>query len=77
VYGSGGDCLFSVTREFVRRCRTPLLPQPATDKPHPAETSAEIGRLAPNLELQKDWRAPTHLAESIKRVTDFLTRHTP
>jgi len=33
--------------------------------------------LAPNLEIQKDWRGPTHLAESIRRVTDFLTRNTP
>ena len=48
-----------------------------TDTPHPAETSAEIARLAPNLEVQTDWRGPTHLAESIRRVTDFLTRHTP
>jgi len=38
---------------------------------------ALIERLAPNLEVQKDWRGPTHLAESIRRVTDFLTRHTP
>ena len=38
---------------------------------------AEIERLAPNLEVQKDWRAPTHLAESIRRVGDFLTRHMP
>jgi hypothetical protein len=61
----------------VSRCRTPLLLQPGNDTPHPAETSAEIARLAPNLEVQKDWRGPTHLAESIRRVTDFLTRHTP
>ena len=73
----GGDFVFSVGREFVRRCRTPLLLQPGTDKPHPAETSAEIARLAPNLEIQKDWRAPTHLAESIRRVGEFLTRNTP
>jgi len=58
-------------------CRTPLLLQPGSDKPHPAETSAEIARLAPNLEIQKDWCGPTHLAESIRRVTDFLTRNTP
>jgi hypothetical protein len=51
--------------------------QPGTDTPHPAETSAEIARLAPNLEVQKDWRAPAHLAESVRRVTDFLARHTP
>ena len=73
----GGDYVFSVSRDFVRRCTTPLLLQPGTDKPHPAETSAEIAKLAPNLEIQKDWRGPTHLAESIRRVTEFLTRHTP
>ncbi len=73
----GGDFVFSVSRDFVRSCRTPLLLQPGTDTPHPAETSAEIARLAPNLEVQKDWRGPTYLAESIRRVTDFLTRHTP
>ncbi|HWN02104.1 MAG TPA: alpha/beta hydrolase, partial [Candidatus Dormibacteraeota bacterium] len=71
------DFVFSVSRDFVRRCPTPLLLQPGSDKPHPAETSAEIARLAPNLEIQKDWRAPTHLAESVQRVADFLGRHTP
>ncbi len=73
----GGDFVFSVSRDFVSTCRTPLLLQPGTDTPHPAETSAEIARLAPALEIQKDWRGPTHLTESIRRVTDFLTRHTP
>ena len=73
----GGDFVFSVSRDFVRRCSVPRYLQPGTDKPHPAETSAEIARLAPNLEIQKDWRGPTHLAESIRRVTEFLTRHTP
>ena len=74
----GGDFVFSVSREFVRDCTTPLLLQPGSDVPHPAETSAEIVRLAPpHLEVQKDWRGPTHLAESVRRVTDFLTRHTP
>jgi hypothetical protein len=73
----GGEFVFSVSRDFVRRCATPLLLQPGTDKPHPAETSAEIARLAPNLQIQKDWRGPTHLAESIRTVSEFLTRHTP
>ena len=73
----GGDFVFSVTREFVRRCSTPLYLQPGTDKPHPAQTSAEIEKLAPNIEVQRDWRGPTHLAESIRRVGEFLTRNTP
>ena len=73
----GGDFVFSVSREFVKGCRTPLYLQPGTDTPHPAATSAEIASLAPNLEVQKDWRGPEHLAESIRRVTHFLARHTP
>jgi len=73
----GGDFVFSVSRDFVKTCRTPLYLQPGTDTPHPAETSAEIASLAPNLEVQKDWRGPEHLAESIRRVTDFLAKNTP
>jgi hypothetical protein len=71
----GCDFVFSVSRRFVAKCSTPLLLQPGTDKPHPAATSAEIEKLAPNLEVQKDWRGPTHLAESIRRVGAFLTKH--
>jgi pimeloyl-ACP methyl ester carboxylesterase len=73
----GPDFVFSVTRDFVKACKTPLFLQPGTDKPHPAHTSDEIIALAPNLEVQKDWRAPAHLQESIKRVHAFLARHTP
>ena len=72
----GGDFVFSVTRDFVRNCRTPLLLQPGTDKPHPAPTSDEIAALAPNVEVQKDWRGPQFLQESITRVCDFLEKHT-
>jgi pimeloyl-ACP methyl ester carboxylesterase len=73
----GGDFVFSVSRDFVGRCRTPLFLQPGSDTPHPAATSAEIARLAPNLEIQKDWKGPEHRAEAIRRVTEFLVRHTP
>jgi pimeloyl-ACP methyl ester carboxylesterase len=73
----GGDFVFSVTRDFVKTCRTPLYLQPGTDKPHPAKTSEEIEALAPNLEVQKDWRAPTYLKESIQRVRAFLGKNTP
>ena len=71
----GGEFVFSVTREFVRHCAVPLFLQPGTDKPHPAVTSAEIEKLAPNVEVQREWRAPTHLAESIRRVGAFLGKH--
>jgi pimeloyl-ACP methyl ester carboxylesterase len=73
----GGDFVFSVTRDFVQHCRTPLLLQPGSDTPHPAAISAEIARLAPDIEVQPQWRGPEHLQESVRRVTDFLRRHTP
>ena len=31
----GGEFVFSVSREFVRQCRTPLLVMPGDDPPHP------------------------------------------
>ena len=77
VTSTHGWHTYASDHEFVKRCRTPLLLQPGTDKPHPAAISDEIAGLAPNVGVQKDWRGPTHLAESIRRVTDFLTRHTP
>jgi len=73
----GGDFVFSVTRDFVRNCATPLLLQPGIDKPHPAKTSEEIASLAPNIEVQKDWRGPEFLDESIRRVRAFLDRSVP
>ncbi len=72
----GGEFVFSVSRRFVAKCPTPLLLQPGTDKPHPPQTSAEIEKVAPNLEVQRDWRGPTHLKESIRRVGEFLAKHT-
>jgi len=73
----GSDFVFSVTREFVKNCQTPLFLQPGIDKPHPAKTSEEIAALAPNIEVQKDWRGPIYLDESIKRVRAFLERSVP
>lgn len=73
----GNDFVFSVTRDFVKACRTPLLLQPGTDKPHPGPVSDEIAALAPNIVVQKDWRGPAFLAESIRRVRAFLESHTP
>jgi pimeloyl-ACP methyl ester carboxylesterase len=73
----GPDFVFSVTRDFVRNCNTPLFLQPGNDKPHPAKTSEEIAALAPNIEVQKDWRGPTYLRDSIDRVRAFLERNTP
>ena len=64
-------------RVFVKVCRTPLFLQPGNDKPHPGPTSDEIAALAPDIVIQKDWRGPEFLAQSIRQVGAFLEKHTP
>lgn len=73
----GGDFVFSVSRDFVRGCKIPMLLMPGDDAPHPAAVAAEVGRLAPNIETMHPWKGPDHLKAAIARVRDFLGRHTP
>ena len=72
----GGDFVFNVTRDFVRSCSTPLLVLMGNDLYHPQETSREIAELALNAELVERWREPDVVPETVKRVVEFLQRHT-
>jgi hypothetical protein len=69
--------VFSVNREFVRQCKTPLLVMPGDDPPHPQAIGEEIIELAPNAEALRHWKGPEHLQAAIERVSTFLERHTP
>ena len=73
----GGNFVFSVSREFVRRCKTPLLVMPGDDPPHPQVIGEEIIELAPNVEALRQWKGPEHLQAAIERVSAFLERQTP
>jgi alpha/beta hydrolase fold len=73
----GGDFVFSVYREFVRQCQTPLLVMPGDDPPHPQAIGEEIIELAANAEALRQWKGPEHLPAAIERVSAFLERHTP
>jgi len=72
-----GDFVFSVTRDFARRCRVPCLVLPGDDTPHPAVIGAELARLLPAAELMHNWKGPDHLDEQCERVIGFLEKHTP
>jgi pimeloyl-ACP methyl ester carboxylesterase len=72
-----GDFVFSVTRDFVRSCPVPLLVMPGNDAPHPTAIGEEIVRLAPDVEVLRDWKGPAHKPASIERVREFLAKHTP
>src|ERR1700736_363127 len=47
----GGDFVFSVTRDFVRSCSTPMMLLCGDDLYHPAPISDEIARLNPKIEV--------------------------
>lgn len=73
----GGEFLFTVSREFVVRCATPLLVLLGNDLYHPAEISREIVALAPQATLIEHWKEPEHHAAAQAAVERFLARHTP
>jgi pimeloyl-ACP methyl ester carboxylesterase len=73
----GGDFVFSVDRDFVRRCGTPALVLPGNDKPHPRVIGMEVAELLPNREMLEHWKGPDHIGEQRRRVVDFLARYTP
>jgi len=73
----GGDFLFNVDREFVRRCDVPMLVLLGNDQYHPSVTSREIVELAPHAELVERWKEPDVVDETVARVRSFLLQHTP
>lgn len=73
----GGDFVFSVDRDFVRKCPTPSLVLPGNDKPHPRVIGMEVAELLPDREMLEDWKGPDHIDEQRRRVVDFLKKHTP
>jgi pimeloyl-ACP methyl ester carboxylesterase len=73
----GGEFVFCVSRDFVKRCPVPTFLLPGNDKAHPAATAEELAELLPGVEVLDDWRGPEHLDQQLRRVRAFLDRHTP
>ena len=73
----GGDFVFNVDRDFVKRCRIPMLVLMGSDLYHPSVTSREIAELAPNAELIERWKEPEVVESTVARVRSFLLQHTP
>jgi hypothetical protein len=69
----GSDFVYSVSRDFVRACATPLLVLPGNDARHPKAIGEEIAALAPNASLFSDWDSAagqTHYAETLQTFFD-------
>ena len=71
------DFIFSVSRDFVRNCRTPMLILAGNDQFHPTQVAQEIAQLAPNAEFIMTWKTPDVVGAAVERVRSFLRAHTP
>jgi len=79
MYRSSGDFVFTVTRDFVRTCKTPLLVLPDDIPPHPYEVAMEVAMLAPNAQVSmypwKDTKEKIPLA--VRHIRTFLRANEP
>jgi pimeloyl-ACP methyl ester carboxylesterase len=73
------DFVYSVSREFVRNCQTPMLVLPDDTAAHAYQTAIDVASLAPNAEVSVyPWKDPPELkARTITRVRNFLKAHLP
>jgi hypothetical protein len=70
---------FTVTRDFVRDCRTPILVLPDDVPAHPYAVAMETVNLAPKAEVSiYPWKDPKDLIpQAVRQVRNFLRAHHP
>ena len=79
LYRVRPDFVHSVSRDFVRTCRTPMLVLPDDTPAHAYQTAVDVASLAPNADVTVyPWKDPPELkARTINRVRTFLKTHRP
>jgi hypothetical protein len=70
-----GDFLFTVDRDFVSSCVTPLLVLCGKDLYHPESSSRAIAELAPNAQFIEHWKEPECQQAASAAVRKFLLEH--
>jgi len=79
MYRTNPDFVFTVTRDFVRGCRTPLLILPDDIPAHPYAVAMEAAMLAPNAEVSIFlWKEPkARIPLAVRQIRSFLRTHRP
>jgi pimeloyl-ACP methyl ester carboxylesterase len=77
MYRTNADFVFTVTRDFVRKCQTPLLILPDDSPPHPYAVAMETAMLAPNAEVSIfPWKEPKErIPLAVRQIRSFLRAH--
>src|SRR4051794_18055996 len=79
MYRANADFVFTVTRDFVHSCQTPILVLPDDVPAHPYAVAIESVRLAPKAEASLyPWKEPKDLIpQAVQHVREFLRKHRP
>jgi pimeloyl-ACP methyl ester carboxylesterase len=79
MYRKNADFVFTVTRDFVRNCKTPILVLPDDVPAHPYAVAMETVRLAPDAEASiYPWKdTEEHLQQAVTHIRRFLRTHRP
>ena len=79
MYRTDPDFVFTVSRDFVRSCQTPILVLPDDVPAHPYKVAMEMVELSPNAEVSiYPWKQPTDLIpRALEHIRTFLRAHTP
>jgi pimeloyl-ACP methyl ester carboxylesterase len=79
LYRTNADFVFTVTRDFVRNCQTPVLILPDDIPPHPYAVAMESAMLAPNAEVSVfPWKEPKErIPLAVRQIRSFLRAHRP
>jgi hypothetical protein len=79
MYRDNPDFVFTVTRDFVRACQTPIMILPDDIPAHPYAVAMEAARLAPNAQVSLyPWKDPKELIPlAVRHVQTFLAANRP
>jgi pimeloyl-ACP methyl ester carboxylesterase len=79
MYRKNADFVFTVSRDFVRSCQTPILVLPDDIPAHPYEVAMEVAGLAPNSEVSIfPWKEPNELIPTaVAHIRQFLRKYAP
>jgi pimeloyl-ACP methyl ester carboxylesterase len=77
LYRANPDFVFTVSRDFVRNCQTPVLVMPDDIPPHPYAVAMESAMLAPKAEVSMfPWKEPKErIPLAVRQIRSFLKAH--
>src|SRR5882724_6600312 len=79
MYRTNPDFVFTVSRDFVSKCQTPVLILPDDVPAHPYAVAMECAMLAPKAEVSIfPWKEPKErIPLAVRQVRSFLRAHRP